>query len=246
LRTRGGSEVQETGIQQQDFSLQNATVLPLNDARANAVTLRRYRLDAFLLRSKQRCLNVCMGRDPQRRKQRAARRVQDLIILSSLPETIRAPSARTRPSIQGWYVPRMGGADWRQSSSRYFRVGRRPKTTESPRHARLRIRVARLSWPFVRSITPSLHRRPERRLGNKVLTDVSGRVGGDAAPPANDVADPSRHADRLPEGVRRYAQRLHISSSEDFAGKRSQAGHAALLQWRRTTSTRSAPRSVPV
>ncbi len=38
--TRGGSEVQETGIQRQDFSLQNATVLPLNDAPAFLATMK--------------------------------------------------------------------------------------------------------------------------------------------------------------------------------------------------------------
>jgi hypothetical protein len=32
--TRGGSEVQDTGIQRQDFSLQNTTVLPINNAQA--------------------------------------------------------------------------------------------------------------------------------------------------------------------------------------------------------------------
>jgi hypothetical protein len=38
--TRGGSEVQETGIQRQDFSLQNTTVLPLNDAQAFLATMK--------------------------------------------------------------------------------------------------------------------------------------------------------------------------------------------------------------
>src|SRR5271163_2530264 len=38
--TRGGSEVQETGIQRQDFSLQNTTVLPLNDARTFLATMK--------------------------------------------------------------------------------------------------------------------------------------------------------------------------------------------------------------
>ena len=38
--TRGGSEVPETGIQRQDFSLQNATVLPLNDAPAFLATMK--------------------------------------------------------------------------------------------------------------------------------------------------------------------------------------------------------------
>ena len=38
--TRGGSDVQGTGIQRQDFSLQNATVLPLNDARAFLATMK--------------------------------------------------------------------------------------------------------------------------------------------------------------------------------------------------------------
>ncbi len=38
--TRGGSEVQETGFQRQDFSLQNATVLPLNDAPSFLATMK--------------------------------------------------------------------------------------------------------------------------------------------------------------------------------------------------------------
>ena len=38
--TRGGSEVQETGFQRQDFSLQNTTVLPLNDALTFLATMK--------------------------------------------------------------------------------------------------------------------------------------------------------------------------------------------------------------
>jgi hypothetical protein len=38
--TRGGSEVQETGIQRQNFSLQNTTVLPLSDARTFLATMK--------------------------------------------------------------------------------------------------------------------------------------------------------------------------------------------------------------
>jgi hypothetical protein len=38
--TTGGIEAQTTGVQRQDFSLQNATVLPLNDARAFHATMK--------------------------------------------------------------------------------------------------------------------------------------------------------------------------------------------------------------
>jgi hypothetical protein len=38
--TRGGSEVEKTGFQRQDFSLQNTTVLPLNNAQAFLATMK--------------------------------------------------------------------------------------------------------------------------------------------------------------------------------------------------------------
>ena len=77
-----------------------------------------------------------------------------------------------------------------------------------------------------RQVVGGLQIQPESRIDVKKAAEANGRVGGNVAPPADDVADTvAGDANGLRQGVRGEAEGLQIFLGENLAGMRAQAGH---------------------